>query len=914
MTPSPLVGRSTQLEFIDAALRDLHHGRGTAIHLVGEPGIGKTALLTYARLELDETCDVRMASADDSDQRRRLAFVAQLFPAVAMDANSDPIGAVLASIDERVSDLPLVLLADDVQWADGASLDVLAAIGRRAEEMAVVLLTTARTHPYSVDVSRFEEAIDRHGHRVALEALTGDDIAALVEVTLGARPGTSLTQFLVSASGNPFLMVELLRALHHDHALDLIDGSLHLVPGHALPRALGSRLAREAITASGNDSLLIRAAAVIAGGFMAEELAEIVNRALVDVVTDLLSLTDAGVLRERHGRLAFRHDIIRQAIIDATPSPVVRALNRRAVAVLTDARAEPARVASCLITAADPADPADLSALIDLGNRLRADSPYAAADVLTTAVDALDRTDPRFVEVTVALGWTLADLGRLSDVIELFEGLGDLGAGRLDVRRLRGHTLNLRGELRALLEPLAPGFDIGASFEHLDGDALAVVAELAIFEILAGRVEQSAKLVGWVETCGVAIEPDAELYLSEAQAMLHGRDGSYEPGLECAMRGLMIARAGPHSTTTRSRPAMMAATMLDAMGRGDEAIQVLREAQRAPGPRWNVPLLQFGAATTLYRRGEWDDALAEVAAGLASAEEFGMRLGTAWPHAICALIHAARGEPVRAKEWMQRARRDVPANPIGMEWLMYASAMLAEGRGEQQRALDTLRPVVHAFIAVGAPAMLINLSPDTARLAATLGDEQLLRTVTESLAGIAGNTVSPMAHAYSDWVSAWLTGDYTSATRAATSARSCGRYAEFARATHDAAVLAARAGAIDDSRRLATVAFSAYEQLRAQHLHARLRAELRANGVSMRPRRTPQRPTSGWEAFTPTERQVVELVGDGMANGQIAEQLFVSRRTVESHLVRVYQKLGFARRSELVIAERQRREELAASI
>ena len=237
MTPSPLVGRSTQLEFIDAALRDLHHGRGTAIHLVGEPGIGKTALLTYTHLELDETCDVRMASADDSDQRRRLACVAQLFPAVAMDANSDPIGAVLASIDERVSDLPLVLLADDVQWADGASLDVLAAIGRRAEEMAVVLLTTARTHPYSVDVSRFEEAIDRHGHRVALEALTGDDIAALVEVTLGARPGTSLTQFLVSASGNPFLMVELLRALHHDHALDLIDGSLHLVPGHALPRA-----------------------------------------------------------------------------------------------------------------------------------------------------------------------------------------------------------------------------------------------------------------------------------------------------------------------------------------------------------------------------------------------------------------------------------------------------------------------------------------------------------------------------------------------------------------------------------------------------------------------------------------------------------------------------------------------------
>jgi DNA-binding CsgD family transcriptional regulator len=215
---------------------------------------------------------------------------------------------------------------------------------------------------------------------------------------------------------------------------------------------------------------------------------------------------------------------------------------------------------------------------------------------------------------------------------------------------------------------------------------------------------------------------------------------------------------------------------------------------------------------------------------------------------------------------------------------------------------------------VGAPAMLINLSPDTARLAANLGDDDLLHTVTANLARIAGNTVSPMAHAYSDWVSAWLTGDYTSAARAAGSAHTCGRHAEFARASHDTAVLAARVGAVDDARRFANVAFVAYDSLRAQHLHARLRAELRASGVSMRPRRTPQRPTSGWEAFTPTERQVVELVGDGMANGQIAEQLFVSRRTVESHLVRVYQKLGFARRSELVIAERQRREELAASM
>lgn len=908
VTPSPLVGRTAQLETIDAALADLQNGRGAAIHLVGEPGIGKSALLGHALRQASDSCDVRVASADDSDQRRRFVCVTQLFPGVALDRRNDPIGAVLASIDERSDGAPLVLLADDVQWADGASLEVLAAIARRAEEMSVVVITTARTHPRAADMGRFEAAIDRHGRRITLEPLAGDDIAELVEVTLGAPPGPALVEFLATTSGNPFLTVELLRELDHDHALDVVDGSLRLTSGPSLPRGLGGRLAREAIAASGNDSLLVRAAAVISGGFMAEELAEIIDRPLVDVVIDLLNLTEAEVLRERHGRLAFRHDLIRQAIIDDTPSPVVRSLNRRAAAVLAASNAELARVASCLLVAADPSDPSDLTALIDLGYQLRVDSPFAAADVLQTAVAAMDRSDPRLVDVVVALGWTLADLGRLTEVVDLLDSHADLGDGRLDVRRLRGHTLNLRGELRAGLEPLPDDFDIGASFERIDGDALAVVAELAIFELLAGRVDRSASLIEWMETSGVAIEPDAELYLCEARAMLHGRDGSYEPGLECALRGLALTRTYPDRSTSRSRPAMMAATMLDAMGRGEEALHVIREAHREPGPRWNVPLLQFGAATTLYRRGEWDDALAEIAAALTSADEFGVRLGTAWPHAICSLIHAARGEPTLASEWLRRARRDVPGNSVGMEWLLYAAAIHAEGQGDQQRALDTLRPVVHACIAAGAPAMLINLSPDTARLAAALGDDRLLHTVSANLAVIANNTASPMAHAYNDWVGAWFTGDHTSAARAADSLQACGRHAEFARVTHDAAVLAARAGAVAEARRLATRAFAAYDSLRANHLHARLRAEMRTAGVAMRPRRVPQRPTTGWDALTTTERQVVELVGDGMANGQIADQLFVSRRTVESHLVRVYQKLGFARRADLVIAERQRRE------
>src|SRR5690606_22144916 len=160
---------------------------------------------------------------------------------------------------------------------------------------------------------------------------------------------------------------------------------------------------------------------------------------------------------------------------------------------------------------------------------------------------------------------------------------------------------------------------------------------------------------------------------------------------------------------------------------------------------------------------------------------------------------------------------------------------------------------------------------------------------------------SPVVHAFHDWVVGWHDCDHELVARAAATAAACGRYYEHARAHHDAAVIAAMNGATSDARRLAGVAFAGYERLRAQHLHARLRAGLRAVGVSMRPRRSPPRPPSGWESLPDTERRIVELVGDGLANSTIADQLFVSRRTVESHLARVYQKLDFPRRAELVV-------------
>jgi DNA-binding CsgD family transcriptional regulator len=107
-------------------------------------------------------------------------------------------------------------------------------------------------------------------------------------------------------------------------------------------------------------------------------------------------------------------------------------------------------------------------------------------------------------------------------------------------------------------------------------------------------------------------------------------------------------------------------------------------------------------------------------------------------------------------------------------------------------------------------------------------------------------------------------------------------------------------GDADRARDLAVEAFRTYDVLGAEHWHRRLRAELRGHDLVMRPRRSPRRPSHGWASLTASEATVVDLTSQGLTNTQIAERLYVSRRTVESHLGRVYAKLGISTRAGLV--------------
>jgi DNA-binding CsgD family transcriptional regulator len=176
--------------------------------------------------------------------------------------------------------------------------------------------------------------------------------------------------------------------------------------------------------------------------------------------------------------------------------------------------------------------------------------------------------------------------------------------------------------------------------------------------------------------------------------------------------------------------------------------------------------------------------------------------------------------------------------------------------------------------------------------------------VVAALGGLRAASRSPVVSAVACWTAALREGDVGGLAAAAAALHAAGRQADAALAHHDAAVTAIRHGNPIEARAHAARAFAGFDDLGADHWHRRLRGELRRYGLELRPRRGPRRAAFGWGAITPSERAVIDAVAEGRTNTEIGERLFVSRRTVESHLGRIFTKLGCTNRNQLAAMRR----------
>ena len=921
-----LVGRADELAVLAEAARGVAGGTGTCVHIVGEAGIGKTSLLAVVADELARHgVETRTAAAHETDHRRPMSLVQALFPTAPPVLASDPLASAIDALERLAATGPVALLADDVHWADDASLDVLGAIARRAEALGVLLVTTARRHPAPLALGRFEAALPGRGSRLALEPLAAADVAALVARQLGWPPGPALTAVLAGAAGNPFLVVELVVGLVDEEQLAERDGVVELAgtageTAEGMPDDLVERLVRRTMLAVPGGDLVLRATAVVPGGLTVDELAALLDQPLGEVVAVTLAAVDAAVLVDTGTTLAFRHDLLRRAVLGSTPPSIVRSLQHRAATILIEQQAAPERIAAGMLASDEPPDRAGTEQMLAIGRSMKRRNPAAAADLLRRALDGIAPDDPASLPATIELGWALIAAGRARDVGPLIrERVGDAdGPLPVELLRLESVALSLAGRLgeaSARYDRLGPTqlVDQFDADDADDADLVDAAAELAFLRLTGGRLEEAARLVDWVDGSPTPASAFRQATVSTVRAWLAGADGAFEAGAELARTALRgVAHDGSIAVTAGS-PILALGLALDSMGDADGALAVFRPP---PGPdeagagaaRWGSPLLQFGVALVRFRRGEWDDALAEAEAGLLAAEETGLGLGAFWPCAIGTLVNCARGQLGDARRWLDRAEPLAPRRELGMEWLFYASAGLHEAEGRIDQAAAILDVVAHALIHASAPALLLTGATDMVRLALATGRAPSAVEVADQLEAMTRRTASPIVAATARWARGLIAdvdqpGDAVGDIEAAADLLAeRGRIPEAARARHDAAVLAARSGDADRARRLATQAFLVYDQLGAQQWHGRLRSELRAHDLVMRPRRSPPRPSHGWDSLTASESTVVDLTAQGLTNTQIADRLYVSRRTVESHLGRVYTKLGLSTRAQLVAA------------
>ena len=897
---------------VAAAVEAVVDGTGTFLHVVGEAGIGKTSLLATAVRRLEQLgVEPRTGAADETDRRRPLALLHGLFPELPRLRDADPAGRAIAAL-ERLAAAgpgPVAVLADDVHWADDGSLDALCAIARRVEALGVLLVTSARPHPSPDALRRLEEmtASAGRGARLALGPLAPTELAALVELRLGSPPGPDLSALMTGTAGNPFLAVELVTGLVDEQQLAFGDGVVELDRAGDMPEDLVDRLARRTLLAVPDGQLVLRAAAVLPGGFTSEELAALLDLPLTDVLAVALDAVAAAVFVDTGSTLAFRHDLLRRAVLESTPPSIVRTLRRRAASTLIERRADAERITTCLLAGSDPHDPADVERLLDVGRSMRQRNPGAAADLLRLALDGVSFDDPTSMPVTLELGWALVAAGRAIEVGPLVgDRLGHL-AGPLPVEllRLQGLALSLTGRLGEAGEPYE-GMGAGELADELgsdDPEVVDAVAELALLRVTSGSLADARDLVEWVEASPTPESAFRRASVSTARAWLCGVDGAFEEAVDHARVALQAVADDHTLAATAGSPTLALGVVLDGLGDGDGALAAFRRGPSLAGaPRWASPLLQLGAVLTLYRRGDWDDALAEADAGLLAAEETSLGLGVFWPYAVGTLICSARGEHAQARDWLDRSGAITAPGALGTEWLLYASASVCEAEGDTDQAAGVLEALSLAVVEAGAPALLLNGGSDMVRLALATGRVDSATRVTAALGELTHRTASPVVAAIAGWAHGLVAGDPAGIAAAADQLAARRRVPESARARHDAAVVAARAGDASETRRLAKDAFALYDSLGAQQLHLRLRSELRSCGLALRPRRSPPRPTHGWDSLTASERTIVELAGEGLTNTEIAERLYVSRRTVESHLGRVYAKLHLSTRSQLVVA------------
>jgi DNA-binding CsgD family transcriptional regulator/tetratricopeptide (TPR) repeat protein len=938
-TLDDLVGRRSELAALRAAITGLVAGHGCAILVEGEPGIGKSAVIRSAADEATRAgCELYWASCDElshafalvplldalgiretaKDPRR--AAIARLMhadpgsKASGVDVVTAATERLLSLVDELCVASPVVIVVDDLQWADPATVQVWARLARSVAQVQLLLIGMMRPIPRRDDLLALRRLVAPE-QRILLGGLPEPDVLKLVTTAVGGPPGGKLSDLASGAAGNPLYLTELCAALMRSSRLMRVGEQVELAAARApaRPTPLSVAVTGRLDFVSEPTRDMLHTAALLGVDFSVAELAVVTGSRVPDLMPALDEAIVAGVLHDDEQGLAFRHPLIRAALYDSVPSAVRAAWHADAGRALAAGGAPVDRVARQLLAALD--DPTRATGLEDgwlaewlvtvaaplVGRApqaavpllraaargrgagptlavLLADALYRmgeAADAERVAVEALaEVTDP---DVLVDLHWTraqcLAALGRAVESVETLETalasqtLEQRHRARLKTMAARAHRTHgdvdvaVRLATEASAEAEAVGDRWAVSWAH---------AMLALVKVMRGQHDEALLALEQTMTLadGDPTLADLSLLMRVNRAVVLGDLDRYEEAIAAAQEIGRLADEAGNVVRLSQAHSVLTELMFDS-GRWDDALTGITHVDGPIGhsPNALVECMDHGiAATILLHRGD-----TSAHEHLTAATPFAAMIGS---HRVVAPLALARS--------LEREHEDAFDDALAV-----LTAALADGAEEQQETEDLLADTVRLAVATGRLDAARSAIATAKELAADL-DIPRRRAVAQHCRGLLDNDPDALAAAAADYVTA-------------------ARPLPAAQANEAAGIALAVAGDLLAGRRHFTDAFDGYASLGATWDLARLQARFRKFGIRRGSRAGHRRARTGWDSLTQTEVRIAHLVARGMSNPAIAAELFLSRRTVQTHVSHILVKLSLRSRIDIArqVSERE---------
>ena len=924
-----LVGRDSETAMLVRLMTEVASARGSSVLIEGEPGIGKSALVRAALAEVaDAGCQVFWGAGDELGQAlpllplleglrvrepsanpRRNTIVRLLRGELTGDRGADVSAALaeqlLALIAEQCAVLPTILVIDDLQWADQASITLWGRLTRSVRQVPLLLVGMMRPVPQRDDLLALRRAVG-DAARLQLTGLTEAAVAELVAALAGGKPDDKLLRLADGAAGNPLYVTELVAALARSSSLTITDaGAVKLMSGPA-PSSLSAAIADRLGFVSGSVREVLRAAALLGVDFAVPDLATVLGRGVADLVPAVDEACAAGVLAESGNGLGFRHPMIRAALYDEMPVPVRAAWHRDAGRALAEAGAPADRVARQLLWAVggpggttEPMDEWILRWLARTAELLVGQAPRAAAELLRQAVTS----SPAGSAQHDCLVGRLADaLFRVGDAAEAEEVanhalvhavepdlLVDLHWTLAQCRMKTGRSAESLATLnRALASP-------GISARH----RARLLVLTARTHSMLGEVETAGRVAAdALEAASEAGDNWAMGWALHVLTIVTAVQGQTTDALTLFDRALTVTQADPALTDLRLLLQINKAITLGGLDRYEEAFAAARQAQHlADRVGTVVRLAQAHGALgqLLFDTGRWDDAMTEVEILHDDLKEPGAACSD---HGIAAVICFHRGEITAARGHLAAA---VPhATRIGSR-VVGPLALARSLDFEQAGALPEALAMLTAGFADNKEELdeIENLFADAVRLATKTGDLSTAKALADHAAALAAESQIPHRQANAIYCHGLLDHD---APRLLTAAE---RYADASRPLLSAKALEAAAGDFvctddrDQARAAFTKAVEIYTSLGAATDVARLRTRFRAHGIRRGPHAKHRQARSGWDSLTPAETRIAALVEGGLSNPEIAARLFLSRRTVATHVSHILKKLDVHSRTDI---------------